>query len=101
MELTKKHRIIKKNDRKRTMGKKESATISWREMFKEYSDEELPSVVLRGARFREGVTQAVLSETSGIPQGHISEMESGKRGIGVKTAKKLGQALKIGYKVFL
>ena len=87
--------------RKNTMEKKESATISWREMFKEYSDEELPSVVLRGARYREGVSQVDLSQMSGIPQGHISEMERGKRGIGVKTAKKLGQALKIGYKVFL
>ena len=47
------------------------------------------------------MTQKQLAEKCGIPQSHISEMEQGKRVIGIKTAKTLGAALAIGYKVFL
>ncbi len=75
--------------------------VDWREAFPEYADEELPGVILAGARLREDMTQAELAEKTGIPQGHISEMESGKRPITVKTAKILGKALNFGYKVFL
>jgi plasmid maintenance system antidote protein VapI len=42
-----------------------------------------------------------LSHLTGIPQGHISEMENGKRAIGRESAKRLGKALNINYKVFL
>ena len=75
--------------------------VSWRELFPEYSDEELPGVCLRGARYKEGLTQKQLAELTGIPQRHISMMENGKRPIGKEMAKRLGKALNIGYKVFL
>jgi transcriptional regulator with XRE-family HTH domain len=39
-----------------------------------------------------------LSERTGIPQRHISMMENGKRPIGKEMAKRLGNALNIGYK---
>jgi len=42
-----------------------------------------------------------LSHLTGIPQGHISEMENGKRAIGRESAERLGKALNINYKVFL
>jgi plasmid maintenance system antidote protein VapI len=42
-----------------------------------------------------------LSDLTGIPQRHISMMENGKRPIGKEMAKRLGNALNIGYKVFL
>ena len=58
-------------------------------------------VYLAGARHREGLTQHQLAERCGLPQRHISEMENGKRPIGKETAKRLGMALNIGWKVFL
>ena len=78
-----------------------SEKVGWRELFPEYSEESSPAVALRGARKREGLTQGDLSERAGIPQGHISEMENGRRAIGKETAKKLGRALNISYKIFL
>lgn len=77
-----------------------SDTISWQELFPEYTEEEIPDVVLAGSRIKEGMTQKQLSEITGIPQRHISEMENGKRGIGIKRAKILADALNVGYKVF-
>lgn len=78
-----------------------SEVIPWREAFPEYDVEKLAGIALRGARGKEGLTQASLSEKAGIPQRHISEMENGKRPIGVNMAKRLGKVLKISYKVFL
>ncbi|MCD6585880.1 MAG: helix-turn-helix transcriptional regulator [Desulfobacteraceae bacterium] len=77
-----------------------SEAVPWRECFS-YSDEQLPGVCLAGARGKEGLTQKQLSELTGIPQRHISEMENGKRSIGKETARRLGKALNVGYKVFL
>jgi transcriptional regulator with XRE-family HTH domain len=70
-------------------------------LFPEYLDEELPGVCLAGSRLKEGMTQKRLSELTGIPQSHISEMENDKRPIGKKRAKILAKVLKVGYKVFL
>jgi DNA-binding XRE family transcriptional regulator len=78
-----------------------SDTIPWRNLFPEYEDEELPGVCLAGSRSKEGLTQKELSELTGIPQSHISEMENGKRPIGKKRARILAKALNVGYKVFL
>jgi len=79
-----------------------SETISARELFPEYTDKEMPGVILRGARIRKGFTQQQISTLTGIPQRHISEMENGKRPIGKKNAKIFAKALNVaGYKVFL
>ena len=59
-------------------------------------------LALRGARHREGLTQRQLAAMTGMPQRHISEMESGKRQIGRERAKKLAEALQVAdYRVFL
>jgi len=58
-------------------------------------------VVLRGYRSREEFTQKHLSEITGIPQRHISELEHGKRQAGKEWAKKLAAALNCDYRVFL
>ena len=58
-------------------------------------------VYLKGLRYREGLTQVQLSEITGIPRRHISEMESGKRTIGKANARKLAEALKADYRLFL
>ena len=75
--------------------------IPWREAFPEITDERLPGACLRGARYKEGVTQRQLSEVTGIPQRHISEMENDKRPIGKKNAKLFARVLNMSYKVFL
>lgn len=68
--------------------------VPWREALG-YSDDELPGVFLAGARYREGLTQVQLSEQSGIPRRHISEMENNKRPIGKSSARKLAEVLGI------
>ena len=78
-----------------------SETVPWREAFPEYDDHEMSGMILFGARMRENLTQAELSEITGIPQSHISEMENGKRPIGKKHARLFAKALNCGYKVFL
>lgn len=52
-----------------------------------------PSGALKAYRLRQGLTQARLSALSGINQGHISEMEKGKRTIGLRSAKTLAKVL--------
>ncbi len=78
-----------------------SDSVPWRDAYPEYSEGQLIGKALVGARYREGLTQIQLSEMTGIPQRHISEMENGKRPIGKEMAKRLGKVLNISYKVFL
>lgn len=78
-----------------------SESLPWRDAFPEYGEEDSSGVCLRGARSKEGLTQKELSERTGIPQSHLSQMEHGKRPIGKKTARILGRELKVSYKVFL
>lgn len=46
-------------------------------------------------------TQKKLAKVTGIPQGNISAMVSGKRPIGPATAKRLAKALGVDYRKFL
>jgi ribosome-binding protein aMBF1 (putative translation factor) len=63
-------------------------SIHWRDAFPEFVGNEV-GTTLSGYRHREGMTQMQLAEAAGIPQRHISEMENGKRIIGVVNAKRL------------
>ena len=45
------------------------------------------AVSLQEARGKEGLTQKQLAEKCGIAQGHICEMEQGRRPIGLKTGQ--------------
>ena len=75
--------------------------IPWRTAFPEFSGNET-GTVLKGSRLREGLTQKQLSEKTGIPQRHISEMETGKRQVGRKRAEILADALSISdYRMLL
>lgn len=58
-------------------------------------------MVLRGARFRENISQKELAKRSGISQDNISRIENGKRGVGEKVARKLAKPLKINYHLLL
>jgi DNA-binding XRE family transcriptional regulator len=78
----------------------EEDAIPWREVFN-IPEEEMPAAMLRGARYREDMTQEQLAEASGIPRRHISEMENGKRPIGKQNARKLAEALNVDPRRFL
>src|SRR6056297_2021248 len=75
-----------------------SDSVPWRAAFPDINEHSLPGISLAGARGKEGLTQVQLSELTGIPQRHISEMERGKRSIGKKTAKLFSKALNIDYR---
>lgn len=72
----------------------------WRESSR-WTDAERPGVNIRAARNREGLTQAKLTELTGINRRHLSEMENNKRPIGYKTAVKLSEALRVNLFHFL
>ena len=72
-------------------------SVYWEEVFPNFS----PSVALRGARKREGLTQKELSTRIGIKQVHISQMEKEKRPVGKEMAKRLAKVLNVDYRVFL
>jgi DNA-binding XRE family transcriptional regulator len=76
----------------------ESRTYTVEEVFPEGIR---PMDVLRGARYREDLTQAQLAAKVGVKATNISEMERGKRIIGKEMAKRLAKALNTTYKVFL
>ena len=78
-----------------------SDSMPWREAFEGHDESREAGEFLAGARYKEGLTQKELSEMTGIPQRHISEMENGKRPIGKTSAKKFGKAMGVDYRVFL
>ena len=74
----------------------------WREVINELRpDDRFQSAIFRGSRGKAEVTKAQLSEMTGIPRRHLSEMEHGKRTIGKETARKLSKALNCDYRVLL
>jgi DNA-binding XRE family transcriptional regulator len=50
---------------------------------------------IREAREAAGLTQAELSQQSGLPQSHISRLEQGKHSPTAKTLEKIATALKL------
>lgn len=60
-----------------------------------------PAMALRGFRGKMEWTQQELAERLGTTQNRISDMESGKRPISMKMAKRLSKEFNIPYKVFL
>jgi DNA-binding XRE family transcriptional regulator len=76
-------------------------SIPWRDAFPDLTNQRLPGAYLKGIRKREELSQAKLSEQTGIPQRHLSEMENGKRPIGKKNAVILANALNADYRNLL
>lgn len=74
----------------------ESDSISWEDLAKDRIEQYKKSgLALRGARYREGISQKELAKRTGISQENISRMENGKRAIGEQVAKKLAKTLRI------
>jgi Helix-turn-helix. len=77
-------------------------TIPWEELAKDRIEKyKKAGLVLRGARYREDMSQVELARLSGVNQNEISKIENGKRGVGEKVAKKLAKPLKINYLALL
>jgi transcriptional regulator with XRE-family HTH domain len=57
--------------------------------------------MLRGCRYKKGITQLELAKALRVNQHHISEMENGKRPIGREMAKRLAEFFETNYRVFL
>ncbi len=60
-----------------------------------------PGALLKGARYKEDMTQAQLAKASGIARRHISEMENNRRPIGKERARRLAEVLKVDYRMLL
>jgi DNA-binding XRE family transcriptional regulator len=56
---------------------------------------------LRGARYREDVSQRQLAKLTGVSVQNISAMENGRRPIGKDMAKRFAKALNADWRVFL
>lgn len=81
----------------------ETESTPWREAFeKDFTKAGGEAAyMLRAARERAGLTQTALARRLKMPQGNISQLESGKRPLGRRLAKRLEAVLKVNYKVFL
>lgn len=76
--------------------------VAWEVLAKERIEKYKKSgLVLRGMRYREGLSQKHLAETSGITQNEISNIENGKRTVGKKIAEKLAKVLNFDYRMLL
>jgi DNA-binding XRE family transcriptional regulator len=79
-----------------------SDSLDWEVLAKDsIAKHKQAGMVLRGARYRENMSQKELATRSGVSQDNISRIENGKRSIGEKVAKKLAKPLKINYKLLL
>ncbi len=71
------------------------------EWFRNLEQSLTPGDVLAVRRDNAGITQARLSELTGLPESHISGMETGSRPIGKKNARKLASAFGTDYREYL
>jgi transcriptional regulator with XRE-family HTH domain len=58
-------------------------------------------LVLRGARYRENISQVELARKSQVHQNEISKIENGKRPVGIKVAQKLAKVLNFDYRLLI
>ena len=68
------------------------------ELDKEFSK---AGALLKGLRYREGLTQNQFAKKIGIRQSDLSKMENGKRPIGKTIAKRIEKKFDVNYRRFL
>jgi plasmid maintenance system antidote protein VapI len=56
---------------------------------------------LRGARYRENISQRQLSQLTGVSVQNLSAMENGRRPIGKEMAKRLAKVLNTDWRLLL
>ena len=80
----------------------DDSPVAWEVLAKERIEKYKKSgLVLRGMRYREGLSQKELAEKSGVTQNEISNIENGKRTVGKKIAEKLAKVLNFDYRLLL
>lgn len=60
-----------------------------------------PGMLLRGLRYREGLSQIEFASRINISQTNLSAIENGRRHIGKELAKRIGEIFGIDYRLFL
>jgi len=75
----------------------DNETVSLEEIFPDIH----AGSAIRGLRYREGMTQAQLAGKIGVKPYYISEMEKGMHPIGKEMAKRLAEALRTDFSVFI
>ena len=74
----------------------ESESVAWEKLARDrLAKYKASGLALRGARYREGLSQKELARRSGVSQENISRMENGHRPVGDKVAKKLAKILRV------
>lgn len=57
--------------------------------------------LLKGLRYKEGLTQVEFAKKIGVTQTNLSKMENGRRPIGKSIAKRIEQIFDVNYRYFL
>lgn len=86
---------------KMSAGGKKRSEVSKSRWYKNIAERMTGGDILRIRRENSEMTQAELSEKTGIAIPNISLMEAGRRAIGVRTAKKLAAALECDVSDFI
>jgi DNA-binding XRE family transcriptional regulator len=60
-----------------------------------------PGVLLKGLRYREGLSQIEFAKQLNISQTNLSAMENGRRSIGKELAKRIAYIFGVDYRIFL
>jgi len=60
-----------------------------------------PGVLLKGLRYKEGLSQIMFAKKLNISQTNLSAMENGKRTIGKELAKRIAEIFGLDYRIFL
>jgi DNA-binding XRE family transcriptional regulator len=60
-----------------------------------------PGVLLKGLRYREGLSQIELAKQLSMSQTNLSAMENGRRAIGKELAKRIADIFELDYRIFL
>lgn len=91
-------KIIKKYEIKA----EEQTHVSPNELFRDLTDKSGEvGILLKGLRYREGLTQMELAKKLNIGQANLSAMENGRRNVGKELAKKIADLFGLDYRIFL
>lgn len=76
--------------------------ISIDELFSNLTQESgEPGVLLKGLRYREGLSQIDFAKKLNVSQTNLSAMENGRRAIGKELAKRISVLFEVDYRIFL
>ncbi|KTC71406.1 helix-turn-helix protein [Legionella birminghamensis] len=60
-----------------------------------------PGMLLKGLRYREGLSQIDFAKKLNVSQTNLSAMENGRRAIGKELAKRIADLFEVDYRIFL